>query len=416
MNILATILLWFTYFISLYFAVFWLIVFLVKEEKEKPQELETFPHVTVAIPAYNEEGSIAATIASVLALDYPKEKYELLVVDDGSTDATAKIVKGIIEKNKEYAICLQQQQNKGKGAALNAALGAAKGTYFVCLDADSFVEPLALKKMLPYFTDQNVAAVLPSLKIYKPQKILEKLQWYEYIINMFYKELMGILNCVHVTPGPFSIYRAETLRKIGYFDEQNLTEDLEIALRLQYHHYKIIQLLDTEVQTIGPGTIKELYFQRNRWFKGATLNALKYRKMLFNKAYGDFGYMQMPTILLSGIIAIILIGAFLYATLERYVKGAYYLELVHFDLLPFLKNIQWNFSLMDVNWVTIFVAFVMLCISLYIMKRAETAANENILKYGFFSIVIYLFFYFLFLGAVWVGVFFDMMRKRKQQW
>lgn len=416
MNILATILLWFTYFVSLYFAVFWLIVFLAKEEKEETPQLREFPFVTIVIPAYNEEDSLAATMQTVVALDYPKEQYELIIVDDGSTDATAKIVKEIMEKNKGYTMHLLQQQNKGKGAALNAALQAAKGEYFVCLDADSFVEPMALKKMLPHFTENNVAAVLPFLKIYNPQKTLEKLQWYEYLVNMFYKELMGIVNCVHVTPGPFSIYRAETLRKIGYFDEQNLTEDLEIALRLQWHHYKIIQLMDTEVQTIGPGTLKELYLQRNRWFKGATLNAIKYRKMLFNKNYGDFGFMQMPTILLSGLIAVILLATFLYSTIKPYIQTAWYLELIRFDILPFLTHLQWDFSLMDLNYITVFVAITMICISLYIMKKAETGAKENILKYGFFSILVYLFFYFLFLGAVWVGVFFDILRRRKQQW
>lgn len=416
MNILATILLWFTYFVSLYFAVFWLIVFLAREEKEKIPQLQQFPFVTITIPAYNEEDSLAATMQSVLALDYPKEQYELIVVDDGSTDATAKIVSEIIQKNKEIDIQLLQQQNKGKGAALNNALRQAKGDYFVCLDADSFVESMALKKMLPHFREENVAAVLPFLKIYNPQKTLEKLQWYEYLVNMFYKELMGIVNCVHVTPGPFSIYRAETLRKIGYFDEHNLTEDLEIALRLQWHHYKIIQLVDAEVHTIGPTTLKDLYLQRNRWFKGATLNAIKYRRMLFNKNYGDFGFMQMPTILLSGLIAIILLATFLYSTIKPYVQTAWYLELIRFDILPFLTHLQWDFSFMDLNYITVFVAITMLCISLYIMKKAETGAKENILKYGFFSILVYLFFYFLFLGAVWVGVFFDILRRRKQQW
>lgn len=416
MNTFITILLWFTYFISLYFAVFWLIIFLTKEEKKKPEELQVFPLVTIAIPAYNEQKSIAATIASVLSLDYPTGGWELLVVDDGSTDATAKIVTEIIQKNKRNNVLLLQQQNKGKGAALNAALQSAKGEYFVCLDADSFVEQSALKKMLPHFHDKNVAAVLPFLKIYNPQKTLEKLQWYEYLVNMFYKELMGIVNCVHVTPGPFSIYRTETLKKIGCFDEQNLTEDLEIALRLQWHHYKIIQLMDTEVQTIGPETLKELYLQRNRWFKGATLNAIKYRKMLFNKNYGDFGFMQMPTILLSGIIALILVTTFIYSILKPYVDTAGYLTLIRFDILPFLAHLQWNFSIMDLNWITIFVAITMICISLYIMKKAETSAKENLLKYGFFSILVYLFFYFLFLGAVWVGVFFDILRRRKQQW
>lgn len=416
MNIATTILLWATYFISLYFAVFWLLVFLITHDDKKGKILLETPFVTITIPAYNEQDSLADTVQSVLALDYPKEKYELLIVDDGSTDTTARIAQELITTNPSYTIRLISQQNQGKGAALNNALRQAQGVYFVCLDADSFVSRNALQKMLPHFADIRVAAVLPALKIHNPKNNLEKLQWYEYIINMFYKELMGKLNCVHVTPGPFSVYRTATLRDIGYFDEHNITEDLEIALRLQSHNYTIVQLMDPEVLTIGPSTMKELYTQRNRWFKGATLNVLKYRKMLFNKQYGDFGFIQMPTVLLSGVIAIILFCTALYYGLKPYVENVYYLTFVQFDFIPFLTHFQFNFTLMDLNYITIFVAATMLIISVYIMRKSEVRTNERLLKYGFLTITIYMLFYFLFLGAVWVGVFYDIMRRKKQQW
>lgn len=416
MNLTATILLWSTYFLSLYFAVFWLLVFLIKHDDKHEKGLAETPFVTITIPAYNEQASLSGTVQSVLALQYPKEKYELLIVDDGSTDQTAAIAQKIIQENPAFTIQLISQRNQGKGAGLNNALRHAKGEFFVCLDADSFVAPEALLKMLPHFSDDHVAAVLPALKVHNPKNTLERLQWYEYIINMFYKELMGKLNCVHVTPGPFSVYRTETLREIGYFDENNITEDLEIALRLQSYNYKIIQLMDPEVLTIGPSTIKELYTQRNRWFKGATLNVLKYRKMLFNKQYGDFGFIQMPTVLLSGIIALILFSTAIYYGFKPYVQNIYYLTFVHFDFLPFLMNFQFNFSLMDLNYITIFVALTMLLITLYIMRKSEVRTNERLLKYGFLTITIYMLFYFLFLGAVWVGVFYDILRRKKQQW
>jgi cellulose synthase/poly-beta-1,6-N-acetylglucosamine synthase-like glycosyltransferase len=388
----------------------------MNHDDKKNKILTETPFVTITIPAYNEQDSLAGTVHSVLALDYPKEKYELLIVDDGSTDTTAHIAQELITQHPSYTIRLISQQNQGKGAALNNALRQAQGIYFVCLDADSFVARNALQKMLPHFTDAKVAAVLPALKIHNPKNKLEKLQWYEYIINMFYKELMGKLNCVHVTPGPFSVYRTATLREIGYFDEHNITEDLEIALRLQSHNYTIVQLMDPEVLTIGPSTMKELYTQRNRWFKGATLNVLKYRKMLFNKQYGDFGFMQMPTVLLSGVIAIILFCTALYYGLKPYVENVYYLTFVQFDFMPFLTHFQFNFTLMDLNYITIFVAATMLIISVYIMRKSEVRTNERLLKYGFLTITIYMLFYFLFLGAVWVGVFYDIIRQKKQQW
>lgn len=416
MNIVTTILLWTTYFLSLYFAVFWLLVFLITRDDKTEKKLTRMPFVTITIPAYNEQDSLAGTVASVLALEYPNENYELLIVDDGSTDKTASIAQRLIEQNTNYNIRLLSQQNQGKGAGLNNALRQAKGEFFVCLDADSFVAPHALQKMLPYFTEKRVAAVLPALKVHNPKNTIEKLQWYEYIINMFYKELMGKLDCVHVTPGPFSIYRTEILREIGYFDENNITEDLEIALRLQSHNYTIVQLMDPEVLTISPNNVKELYKQRNRWFKGATLNFLRYKKMLFNKQYGDFGFIQMPTVLCSGIIALTLFCTAVYYGLKPYIQNIYYLTFVQFDFLPFLTHFQFNFSLMDLNYITIFVATTMLLITLYIMRKSEVRTNERLLKYGFLTITIYMLFYFLFLGAVWVGVFYDIIRRKKQQW
>ncbi len=389
---------------------------MVTRDDKTEKKLSEMPFVTITIPAYNEQDSLAGTVASVLALEYPKEKYELLIVDDGSTDTTASIAQQLIDENPAYTIRLLSQKNQGKGAGLNNALRTAKGTYFVCLDADSFVASDALLKMLPHFTNDRVAAVLPALKVHNPKNTLEKLQWYEYIINMFYKELMGKLNCVHVTPGPFSVYRTETLRKIGYFDEDNITEDLEIALRLQSHNYTIVQLVDPEVLTISPNNVKELYKQRNRWFKGATLNFLRYKKMLFNKQYGDFGFIQMPTVLCSGIIAIILFCTALYYGIKPYIQNVYYLTFVQFDFLPFLTHFQFNFTFMDLNYVTIFVATTMLLITLYIMRKSEVRTNERLLRFGVLTITIYMLFYFLFLGAVWVGVFYDIIRRKKQQW
>jgi len=146
------------------------------------------------------------------------------------------------------------------------------------LDADSYVSKDALHKILPEFTNDNIAAVLPLLKVRNPKNFLQKMQWLEYIVNMFYKELMSKLDCVHVSPGPFSVYKKSILMKIGGFDENNLTEDLEITLRLQKYNYRIVQLLNTDVHTIAPETFKELYKQRNRWFKGAVLNAVAYIK------------------------------------------------------------------------------------------------------------------------------------------
>jgi len=92
---------------------------------------------------------------------------------------------------------------------MNAGINVAKGEFFAGLDADSFVREDALKKLLPYFTEEDIAAVLPLIKIRNPRNVLQRLQWYEFIVNMFYKKIASLINCIHVTPGPFSVYRTE---------------------------------------------------------------------------------------------------------------------------------------------------------------------------------------------------------------
>ncbi|RMF05978.1 glycosyltransferase family 2 protein [Candidatus Woesearchaeota archaeon] len=420
MNIFVNILLWFSYLTSLYFAVFWLMVLLSDENHnptDRKKRWKSWPMVSIAVPAYNEEEAIEATLKSLVSLDYPTDKLEIIVVNDGSTDRTEQIVTEFAEKHQNRNIKLISQKNAGKGAALNRALSEAKGQFFVVMDADSFVKPDALKKLLAYFTSPDIATVLPVLKVHEPRNVLQKMQWYEYLINMFYKELMSRLNCVHVAPGPFSVYRAEILRKVGGFDaNHNLTEDLEISLRLQSHHYRIVQVLDTEVMTIAPATFKELYRQRNRWYKGSIYNALKYKKLIFNKQYGDFGLMQMPTIILSGMIALIMITSIAYYTFKPYVLYFKNLSYVDFDMWTFIRDFTPRFNLLDLNYTTLAVAFVMLGVSVYIFKKAHHSTKEEIKKHGILPIVAYMFLYFLVLGTMWVGISIDMLRGKKQHW
>ena len=167
------IIIWAIYFVFMYFVIFWLLTFIEVEPEIKKNIME-YPDVTIAIPAYNEEKTIAKTIQSVIELEYPKNKIEIIIVNDGSNDNTAEIVKEQIKIYKESNIILINQKNGGKGKALNAALKKAKGKYFVSLDADSFVRKDALKVILPYFIDENIAAVLPLLKIKKPNNLLDK--------------------------------------------------------------------------------------------------------------------------------------------------------------------------------------------------------------------------------------------------
>ncbi|MBI2653332.1 glycosyltransferase family 2 protein [Candidatus Woesearchaeota archaeon] len=407
--------LWTCYLISLYFAIFWFLVLIDKEGKYKVRKLKKHPSVSVVVPAYNEEKNIMTALKSLIKLKYPKDKLEVIVVNDGSTDNTRKIVEKFIAQNKSFDIKLINKNNEGKGAALNKGLTMSKGKFFVCLDADSRVTDDALEKILPHFTSGDIAVVLPLLKVGKPRNLWQKMQWLEYLVNTFYKKLMSNLNCVHVAPGPFSVYRTDILKKIGRFDEKNMTEDLEISLRLQSKNYKIIQLLDAEIFTLAPKSFKELYKQRNRWYKGSIINALRYKYMMFNRKYGDFGFIQMPTIIVSGLIAIVLVSSSLYYGLKPYFKAVYNSVFIDFDLYTLIRTFKLDFNLLDFNYTTMFVAIVMLIISILVLRKSHTETNEK-LKYKTFSLVSYLFLYFFAIGFIWIGIMLDFVLDKKQKW
>ena len=414
--IYVKVMLWTAYLISLYFAIFWFLVLIDKEPNTKIRKIKKYPIISIVIPAYNEENNIITTLTSLIKLTYPKNKLEIIVVNDGSKDNTKNLVEEFIVKNKGFNIKLINKKNEGKGSALNAGLAISKGKFFICLDADSIVAKDALQKILPHFTSESIAVVLPLLKVEKPKNMWQKMQWLEYIVNMFYKKLMSRLNCVHVAPGPFSVYRKHILKKVGGFDENNLTEDLEITLRLQSKNYRIVQLLDAEVFTIAPKTFKELYKQRNRWYKGSIINAFKYKSMMFNRKYGDFGIIQMPTIIISGIVAIILVSSLIYYGLKPYVKAIYNSIFIDFDFYTLIKTFEFDFNFLDLNYMAILVAIIMLTISILILKKSHIETNEKPNTYGVFSLISYLFFYFLVIGFIWIGIMLDFAFRRKQKW
>ncbi len=412
---LLEVILFVVYIITLYYTVFWLIAF-VDYAPEQPSRQRRLPKVSVIVPAHNEELTLEKTCRSVLALDYPRELLELIIVNDGSTDKTLKIANSIRRSSKRTVKVLSQE-NMGKWKAMNAGIAASSGEFVACLDADSTIRNDALGKMLPYFSDPEMAVVLPMLYVDSPKNLLQKVQWHEYVINMFYRKVAGFLNCIHVAPGPFSLYRKSVLLEIGGFREGFKTEDLEICMRLQSRHYKIMQTTETEAYTEAPGTLGELYKQRKRWNLGSTLNILSYRGMLFNRKYGDFGVFQLPIIFLATFLASVLLVVTAYLSVlkplsEKFIQ----LRLINFDIISYIVNYHPHFSLLDINFFRSFVSISFLCISISVLVMAHRAIKRKVVSHGLLAAVVFMFWYYLFLGYVRLVIIKDLLLGRKNKW
>lgn len=406
------------YFVLLFLSIFWLTVLYSVKDDIKPQLRKILPSFTAIVPAYNEEKTILRTLQSLVALDYPKDKKQIVVVNDGSKDGTREIVERFIKEHPNEDITLLNQINQGKGTAMNTGLSVAKGEFFACLDADSTVASNAIKQMLPYFEDSNVAAVCPLLKIENPTSVIEKVQWYEYVVNMFYKYLNAKINCIHVTPGPFSVYRTQLIKDLGGYDTTTITEDLEIAIRLQKYQYKIMQTFDATVYTKGPRSWKKLFKQRVRWYKGSVDNSINYRELMFNKKYGDFGFIRMPTIILSGILTIIITLFLLKEIIVKLFRDLMWMIVIKFDILTLIKNFTWDFSVLSLPFSKLFIAGFLIFLGLFIMFYSYRVIGEKITNHGrtFVSLIVYLFMYSLFLSTIWLYIAFIFISRKQAKW
>ena len=418
-----------TYFLAIYFVIFRILILAVNSDdfrklmnKKKPK-LKRFPSITVIIPAYNEEKGVSGTIDSVLNLNYPKDRVQVIVVNDGSKDNTAQVVKEKIRRHPKINIVLINQKNQGKAKSLNNALRITNTEFFACLDADSSVERDTLLKMMGLFeedeekSDGRLAIVTPAMKVKNPTGLLQKLQRIEYLAAILVGKTMCYLNCIHVAPGPFSVYRTKVIKKIGGFDVTNLTEDQEIAYRVQAHHYRIKLCFNGYTYTKSPNTLRSLYRQRNRWIKGSLQNQVKYRKLFFNRKYGDFGMLQVPNNFFNLFLAFAAVFLFFYYILIPMVSKLRDLYIVGFDVVPFLKDIfNYSFEVAFVNLGLLLLFVFLFALTLTIFYLSHKTTNERISKYGMAYLAVYFLIYYLFLSFIAVIASIELLFGRKQKW
>ncbi|NIA04097.1 MAG: glycosyltransferase [Nitrospiraceae bacterium] len=416
-ELVIKIIIWALYAIGIFFSLFWLYSLLLDPKPDKKKKVKKWPKVTVILPMYNEEKSVEKSIESVFSLDYPKNKLKVICVNDGSSDNTLSILEKL---RKKYDFTIINQKNQGKFMALNNALKITDTPFFACLDADSYVQANSLKQLIKDFNDESVVAVMPIMKVYKPKNLLQRIQWFEYIINIFYKYIMGRMDCIHVTPGPFTVYRADIVKKLGGFKKGHLTEDLEMALRLQSNHYKIKQNVEAVVYTDAPETYKQFISQRVRWYGGTMYNVKDYKHLLFNPKYGDFGLFQMPLVALSGIFTLIGVIVFIYIFSKDTFFRIKRMYLTHFDFGTYIKSYHFNFSLLDMNWQVLFTSFVMFFVFFLIIYLSFEYVHERFsvfknIKY-LIMFILYIFGYNFLLAYVWFVVIIKIIFKRTTHW
>jgi poly-beta-1,6-N-acetyl-D-glucosamine synthase len=409
---MAQYLLWIISYFSLYIAIVWLILIYINDDKPE-RSLKRYPSVTIIVPAHNEAQGIKETVLSLVALDYPTDQLQVLVIDDGSTDDTATIIDRLAQDHPMVSVI--HKRNEGKAVALNSGLCSVSTEYFACVDADSRVDPVALKRIIPYFSKGNTAAVISAVKVDQPRTIYEKLQMIEYLIAIQARRVMASIDTLALTPGVLSVYKTEVVRTIGCFDEKSIVEDYEIALKLKYHGYNIQIAPDAVSYTKVPHNFVKLWRQRIRWYRGFIDTNLKYRDMFFSKKYGLFGWFQMPFNVVGVIMLIIAIAIISYemvmGTVNFIVRSVridnYFVT--HVLELPTFKDF-WLSQDMKI----MLPLYVGLAASLLLLFTAYRLTHERLRNP--FSLWAYLFLTPYLFVLHWLGTFYEKIFRVKQRW
>ncbi|MDE2031317.1 MAG: glycosyltransferase family 2 protein [Patescibacteria group bacterium] len=371
-------------------------------------ELKNYPTVTVAVPCYNEERTVRKTIESLQALDYPKDKLSIFLIDDGSTDTTWEVFKKFENTN---GISIFKKENGGKHTALNLALSKCNTEFFGCLDSDSLVHPQALKRIINMFEgDPKAMSIVPSIIVLDPKNIIQNAQKAEYEMAIYIKKMLGFMGGIHVTPGPFSIFRKKVFDDLGEYRKAHNTEDQEIAFRMQENGYKIDHCNDAYVYTITPSSIFKLYKQRLRWVYGSINNMIDYRRLLFRKKYGTVAFFTIP----AGIISIVSV-VFVFFMLIYNIGKFVYTKFTQISTvgLSNYHNLNFDWFFFDTKTVFFFsiILYILLVTSVIIGRRM---ANE---KRAISISVVYFIVIYSVLAPLWVlKAIFNSFISKESSW
>jgi len=271
-------------------------------EKMRPDNAklpEPPPRVTVLIPAHNEESVIVQTVQSVLMSDL--HDIRVIVVDDGSADRTLELLQSHFGRND----CVQiiHQVNRGKAAALNNALTHANTEFVVTIDADTEIEPDAIRKLLRHFSDPKVGAVAGNVKVGNRSRWLTRWQALEYITSQnMEKRAFDLLNCITVVPGALGAWRREAIEAVGGITADTVAEDADLTIAIRRLGWRVTYDEEAIAWTEAPETPGQLIRQRFRWTFGTLQSFWKHGDTLFRPKYGTLGWVALPNIFVFQIL------------------------------------------------------------------------------------------------------------------
>jgi poly-beta-1,6-N-acetyl-D-glucosamine synthase len=257
-----------------------------KLKRSQPDPPATWPLVSILLPAYQESTTIASALRALVDLDYPN--YEIIVVDDGSTDGTFEQASAFVGGYDQCSLKLLRKPNGGKWSALNLALEAATAELILCIDADSRISRDALKRLIMRIGRPDVAGVSGQITVRNRRRMITRLQAYEYVVaNGGLRTAQSLFGMVLVVPGPIGLYRRKALEDVfdkdtrvahrfpgssgkvaGPFSHETFAEDFQLSLTILALGGRIVYEPSAVSYTKSPDLTHTLLSQRYRWYRG----------------------------------------------------------------------------------------------------------------------------------------------------
>jgi len=295
----------FTIFIGLGLIRLLLMAYWAIKERKKEKKLgvfpilESYPKVSIIVPAYNEEVNIVSSLHNLLKQSYPN--FDIIMVDDGSKDSTYEKAKAEFSDHPKLKIFTKS--NGGKATTLNYGIFQTDAEYVVCIDADTKLERDAVKYLIARFLnadpEEKIAAVAGNVKVGNQVNWLTKWQDIEYTTSQNFDRLAyANINAITVIPGAIGAFKRDVIDEVGGYSSDTLAEDCDITVKILREGYTVANENRAVAVTEAPETVKQFLKQRFRWTYGIMQMFWKQKQTFLNPKYRGLGLWAMPNILL----------------------------------------------------------------------------------------------------------------------
>lgn len=261
----------------------------------------SLPLVTLVVPAYNEGVVIEAALRSLLELDYPN--YEILVIDDGSTDDTYEKALNVANESRDVFVRVITKRNGGKAEALNTGMSYARGEFILNMDGDSKLSKNVIRSCVRHFDDPRVGAVAGNVKVINRENVWSKIQALEYVEGLaMARKAQSFMRAVNIIPGPLGMFRKSVLQEVHGYDHDTFAEDCDLTLKLLVRGWHIAYEPDAVAWVETPSKLLDLLKQRYRWTRGILQAIAKNSSALWQPRKAGINFYILWFMLFEGIV------------------------------------------------------------------------------------------------------------------